>query len=74
MHMLYFNSDKMRRVFCYETLLTGGNPHNKNLYLVSQGTQLGGGTASLNISAKITAGAIAADDKTADNIVNGVPA
>ncbi|MFK7891818.1 MAG: phytoene desaturase family protein [Granulosicoccus sp.] len=53
-------------------------PHNrsediKNLYLVGQGTQPGGGTPSVMMSAKMTARVIAKDLNIADQIVNGVP-
>ena len=53
-------------------------PHNRsedvsNLYLVGQGTQPGGGTPSVMMSAKMTARVIAKDYKIAENIVNGVP-
>ena len=53
-------------------------PHNrsediKNLYLVGQGTQPGGGTPSVMMSAKMTAREVAADFGVPDEIVNGVP-
>ena len=53
-------------------------PHNRseditNLYLVGQGTQPGGGTPSVMMSAKMTARVIAKDYKIADEIINGVP-
>ena len=53
-------------------------PHNrsedvKNLYLVGQGTQPGGGTPSVMMSAKMTAREIAKDYVVAEHIVNGVP-
>lgn len=53
-------------------------PHNKsedvrNLYLVGQGTQPGGGTPSVMMSAKMTAREIARDFNIDANIVNGVP-
>jgi phytoene desaturase len=54
-------------------------PHNRsedvsNLYLVGQGTQPGGGTPSVMMSAKMTAREIAKDFAVAATIVNGVPA
>ena len=54
-------------------------PHNrsedvKNLYLVGQGTQPGGGTPSVMMSAKMTARVIAEDYKIDKSIVDGVPA
>jgi phytoene desaturase len=54
-------------------------PHNRsedvsNLYLVGQGTQPGGGTPSVMMSAKMTAREIAKDFGVADAVVNGVPA
>ena len=53
-------------------------PHNKsedvhNLYLVGQGTQPGGGTPSVMMSAKMTAREIARDLGVEASIVNGVP-
>lgn len=50
-------------------------PHNRsedvrNLYLVGQGTQPGGGTPSVMMSAKMTARVIAKDLKLPDQIVN----
>ena len=53
-------------------------PHNRsedvsNLYLVGQGTQPGGGTPSVMMSAKMTAREVARDFGVADEIVNGVP-
>ncbi|MFK8083306.1 MAG: phytoene desaturase family protein [Granulosicoccus sp.] len=53
-------------------------PHNrsedvKNLYLVGQGTQPGGGTPSVMMSAKMTARVIAEDYKIPEEIVSGVP-
>lgn len=53
-------------------------PHNKsedisNLYLVGQGTQPGGGTPSVMMSAKMTAREIARDLAVENTIVNGVP-
>lgn len=53
-------------------------PHNKsedvhNLYLVGQGTQPGGGTPSVMMSAKMTAREIARDLGVDASIVNGVP-
>ncbi|WP_295528401.1 phytoene desaturase family protein [Novosphingobium sp. Chol11] len=53
-------------------------PHNRsedvtNLYLVGQGTQPGGGTPSVMMSAKMTARAIAKDFGIDPCIVNGVP-
>jgi phytoene desaturase len=53
-------------------------PHNRsedvqNLYLVGQGTQPGGGTPSVMMSAKMTARVIASDLGIADHIVNGTP-
>lgn len=53
-------------------------PHNrsedvKNLYLVGQGTQPGGGTPSVMMSAKMTARVIAEDFAIADHIANGTP-
>lgn len=53
-------------------------PHNKsedvsNLYLVGQGTQPGGGTPSVMMSAKMTVREIAKDFEVADAIVNGMP-
>ena len=53
-------------------------PHNRsedvsNLYLVGQGTQPGGGTPSVMMSAKMTAREIARDFEVPDDIVNGVP-
>ena len=54
-------------------------PHNRsedvtNLYLVGQGTQPGGGTPSVMMSAKMTAREIAKDFGIEQAIVNGVPA
>ncbi len=54
-------------------------PHNRsedvtNLYLVGQGTQPGGGTPSVMMSAKMTARVIAQDFGVIPAIVNGVPA
>lgn len=54
-------------------------PHNRsedvsNLYLVGQGTQPGGGTPSVMMSAKMTAREIAKDFAVDDAIVNGSPA
>jgi phytoene desaturase len=54
-------------------------PHNRsedvtNLYLVGQGTQPGGGTPSVMMSAKMTARVIAKDFGIEPAIVNGVPA
>jgi phytoene desaturase len=54
-------------------------PHNRsedvsNLYLVGQGTQPGGGTPSVMMSAKMTAREIAKDFAVAATIVNGIPA
>lgn len=53
-------------------------PHNKsedvhNLYLVGQGTQPGGGTPSVMMSAKMTAREIASDLGVEAAVVNGVP-
>lgn len=53
-------------------------PHNRsedvrNLYLVGQGTQPGGGTPSVMMSAKMTARIIARDYNLTDEVVNGVP-
>jgi phytoene desaturase len=53
-------------------------PHNKsedisNLYLVGQGTQPGGGTPSVMMSAKMTAREIARDLAVDESITNGVP-
>ena len=53
-------------------------PHNKsedvhNLYLVGQGTQPGGGTPSVMMSAKMTAREIAKDLGVEASVVNGVP-
>ncbi|WP_310497185.1 phytoene desaturase family protein [Sandarakinorhabdus sp.] len=53
-------------------------PHNRSedvhgLYLVGQGTQPGGGTPSVMMSAKMTAREIARDFDVAGSIVNGVP-
>jgi len=53
-------------------------PHNKsedvhNLYLVGQGTQPGGGTPSVMMSAKMTAREIARDLGVEASIVNGAP-
>ncbi|WP_416907033.1 MAG: phytoene desaturase family protein [Polymorphobacter sp.] len=53
-------------------------PHNKsedisNLYLVGQGTQPGGGTPSVMMSAKMTVREIARDLAIDPAIVNGVP-
>ena len=53
-------------------------PHNRsedvsNLYLVGQGTQPGGGTPSVMMSAKMTAREIAKDFAVAPTVVNGVP-
>ena len=53
-------------------------PHNKsedvhNLYLVGQGTQPGGGTPSVMMSAKMTAREIARDLGVDASVVNGVP-
>ena len=53
-------------------------PHNrsediKNLYLVGQGTQPGGGTPSVMMSAKMTAREVARDFAVPDEVVNGVP-
>ena len=54
-------------------------PHNrsedvKNLYLVGQGTQPGGGTPSVMMSAKMTARVIAEDYEIDKAIVDGIPA
>ena len=53
-------------------------PHNKsedvhNLYLVGKGTQPGGGTPSVMMSAKMTAREIAKDLDVEASVVNGVP-
>ena len=53
-------------------------PHNRsedisNLYLVGQGTQPGGGTPSVMMSAKMTARVVAKDFNVPEEIVNGVP-
>lgn len=53
-------------------------PHNRsedvsNLYLVGQGTQPGGGTPSVMMSAKMTARLIAKDFGVARSVVEGVP-
>lgn len=53
-------------------------PHNRsedvtNLYLVGQGTQPGGGTPSVMMSAKMTAREIARDFAVDPTIVDGVP-
>ncbi|WOE76603.1 phytoene desaturase family protein [Alterisphingorhabdus coralli] len=53
-------------------------PHNRseditNLYLVGQGTQPGGGTPSVMMSAKMTAREVAKDFDVPDAIVNGSP-
>ena len=53
-------------------------PHNRsedisNLYLVGQGTQPGGGTPSVMMSAKMTARVIAKDFDVPEEVVNGVP-
>ena len=53
-------------------------PHNRsedvsNLYLVGQGTQPGGGTPSVMMSAKMTVREIARDFGVAASVVNGVP-
>ena len=53
-------------------------PHNRsedisNLYLVGQGTQPGGGTPSVMMSAKMTARVVAKDFDVPEEIVNGVP-
>ncbi len=53
-------------------------PHNKsedinNLYLVGQGTQPGGGTPSVMMSAKMTVREIARDLAVDGAIINGVP-
>nr|WP_315457312.1 phytoene desaturase family protein [uncultured Sphingorhabdus sp.] len=53
-------------------------PHNKsedvhNLYLVGQGTQPGGGTPSVMMSAKMTAREIARDLRIDPSIINGTP-
>ena len=53
-------------------------PHNRsedvtNLYLVGQGTQPGGGTPSVMMSAKMTAREIAKDFEIAAGVANGVP-
>lgn len=53
-------------------------PHNrsrqiKNLYLVGQGTQPGGGTPSVMMSAKMTARIIAEDHDIAESVINGCP-
>lgn len=53
-------------------------PHNRsedvrNLYLVGQGTQPGGGTPSVMMSAKMTARVIAGDFNIDNAIVNGCP-
>ena len=45
-----------------------------NLYLVGQGTQPGGGTPSVMMSAKMTAREIAKDFAVPASVVNGVPA
>ncbi|WP_353205426.1 phytoene desaturase family protein [Sphingomonas sp.] len=54
-------------------------PHNRSeditgLYLVGQGTQPGGGTPSVMMSAKMTAREIARDYAIDPKVVNGVPA
>jgi phytoene desaturase len=54
-------------------------PHNRsedvtNLYLVGQGTQPGGGTPSVMMSAKMTAREIARDHAVDRRIVAGIPA
>ena len=54
-------------------------PHNRseditNLYLVGQGTQPGGGTPSVTMSAKMTAREIARDYAIDPAIIAGVPA
>ncbi|MDT7856324.1 phytoene desaturase family protein [Rubrivirga sp. S365] len=54
-------------------------PHNRsedveNLYLVGQGTQPGGGTPSVMMSAKMTAREVARDFDVPAEIANGVPA
>ena len=53
-------------------------PHNRsedisNLYLVGQGTQPGGGTPSVMMSAKMTARVIATDFNVPGSVQNGVP-
>ena len=53
-------------------------PHNRSedvegLYLVGQGTQPGGGTPSVMMSAKMTAREVARDYDVPDEVVNGVP-
>ena len=53
-------------------------PHNKsedvhNLYLVGQGTQPGGGTPSVMMSAKMTAREIGRDLGVEASVINGVP-
>jgi phytoene desaturase len=53
-------------------------PHNKsedvsNLYLVGQGTQPGGGTPSVMMSAKMTVREIAKDFAVSARVMNGVP-
>jgi phytoene desaturase len=53
-------------------------PHNRsedvsNLYLVGQGTQPGGGTPSVMMSAKMTVREIAKDFGVPERIVNGMP-
>jgi phytoene desaturase len=53
-------------------------PHNRsedvsNLYLVGQGTQPGGGTPSVMMSAKITARLIAKDFRISPAVINGMP-
>lgn len=53
-------------------------PHNRsedvsNLYLVGQGTQPGGGTPSVMMSAKMTAREVAKDFEVPLEVVNGVP-
>ena len=67
--------------FGLEPLLTQSayvRPHNRSedidgLYLVGQGTQPGGGTPSVMMSARMTAREIARDLSIDDAIVNGVP-
>jgi phytoene desaturase len=54
-------------------------PHNRsedisNLYLVGQGTQPGGGTPSVMMSAKMTVREIARDFALPADVVNGLPA
>jgi len=89
-HMSYVTPDYFEQVlgahvgngFGVEPVLTQTaffRPHNRsedvsNLYLVGQGTQPGGGTPSVMMSAKMTVREIARDFAVDPAIVGGMPA